>query len=141
MLNNSAPILIGNPDDLTSYSHLCNILDNTGPSGGTPLCKHINEVLIQVRGLEPQLRAHGHKAAVIICTDGEASDGNVAQALEPFKDLPVWIVIRLCTDEERVVQYWNNIDKQLELDLEILDDLVSEAKEVYQYNKWFTYGM
>ena len=141
MLNNAAPILIGNPNEPNTYSFLCNVLDNTSPSGGTPLCRHINEVLMQVRSMEPQLRANGHKAAVVICTDGESSDGDVAAALAPFHSLPVWVVIRLCTDEEKVVQYWNNIDKQLELDLEILDDLVSEAKEIYEYNKWFTYGM
>ena len=32
------------------------------------------------------------------------------------------------------------MDKNLELDLEILDDLLSESKEVFEFNKWFTYG-
>jgi len=27
-------------------------------------------------------------------------------------------VIRLCTDDEKVVSYWNNIDSQLELDMD-----------------------
>ena len=132
--------LVGNPDDHASYQHICQVMDTSGPSGRTPLCKHVNEIAAQVRGMEAQLRQNGHKAAVIICTDGEASDGDVAAALRPLHDLPVWVVLRLCTDEDNVVKYWNNIDSQLELDLEILDDLVSEANEVYQYNKWFSYG-
>lgn len=36
--------------------------------------------------------------------------------------LPVLLVIRLCTSEEAVVQYWNNIDSQLEIDVDVLDD-------------------
>ena len=77
---------------------------------------------------------------MIICTDGAASDGDVAAALKPLHNLPVWVVLRLCTDENDVVSYWNGIDSQLELELEILDDLCSEAKEVYAHNKWFAYG-
>src|SRR5690349_539140 len=75
LLNNAAPIVVGNPGDVQSYANFCQIMDVSNPSGGTPLCRHINEVAAQVRALEPQLRAHGHKAAIIIATDGEASDG------------------------------------------------------------------
>ena len=140
LLNNAAPIVVGNPADMVSYQQLCQVMDNSSPSGGTPLCRHINEIAAQVRAMEPQLRANGHKAAIIICTDGESSDGDVSAALRPLHQLPVWVVLRLCTDEEKVVKYWNHIDSQLELDLEILDDLVSEAEEVHRKNPWFTYG-
>jgi hypothetical protein len=140
MLNNAAPIVVGNPNDQFSYQQLNQILDSSGPAGATPLCRHIREITAQIQAMEPQLRANGHKAAVIICTDGESSDGDVAAALKPLHNLPVWVVLRLCTDESKVVSYWNNIDSQLELELEILDDLVSEAQEVYAHNKWFAYG-
>jgi hypothetical protein len=140
LLNNAAPLVVGNPADNTAYSRLCQIIDSSGPAGGTPLCRHINEIAAQVRGMEPQLRANGHRAAIIICTDGESSDGDVAAALRPLHALPVWVVIRLCTDEANVVNYWNNVDNQLELELEILDDLCSEAAEVHKINPWFTYG-
>ena len=59
------------------------------------------------------LQATGQRVTVIIATDGESSDGDIAAAMAPLKDLPVWVVIRLCTDEDKIVDYWNNIDKVL----------------------------
>mgnify|MGYP003385803387 FL=1 len=50
---------------------------------------------------------------VTIATDGESSDGDIAAAMRPLQALPVWVVIRLCTDDERVVNYWNTIDAQV----------------------------
>jgi precorrin-6B methylase 1 len=64
-------------------------------------------------GLEPSLRANQQKVAVIIATDGESSDGDIATAMAPLAQLPVWVVIRLCTNDEKIVNYWNNIDQQL----------------------------
>ena len=34
---------------------------------------------------------------MIIATDGEASDGEVAKALKPLDRLPVLLILRLCT--------------------------------------------
>lgn len=141
LLNNGAPCVVGNPNDNgAGYQHMMQLLNNSSPGGTTPLCRHIYEITEQVRSMETQLRASGHKAAIVICTDGEASDGDLAAALAPLKSLPVWVVVQLCTGEDNVVSYWNNIDSQLELDLDILDDLESEAKEIYEHNRWFTYG-
>jgi hypothetical protein len=50
--------------------------------------------------------------------------------MRPLEQLPVWIVIRLCTNEEKVVDYWNEIDKELELEMDVLVDLYNDAKEV-----------
>jgi hypothetical protein len=42
----------------------------------------------------------------------------------------VLVILRLCTSEEKVVNYWNNIDQQLELDIDVLDDQYGDAKQV-----------
>jgi len=50
--------------------------------------------------------------------------------MRPLQFLPVVVVIRLCTDEEAIVNYWNAIDEKLEVDIDVLDDIRSEAAEV-----------
>jgi hypothetical protein len=90
--------------------------------------------------MEDQLRQNGQRAVLVIATDGESSDGEIAAAMKPLARLPVWVVVRLCTDEDRIVQYWNNIDNELELEMDVLDDYCSEAAEIFKVNPWLTYG-
>ena len=80
------------------------------------------------------------KACVVICTDGESTDGDLAEAMRPLQDLPVIVVVRLCTDASEVVAYWKGIDERLEVDIDVLDDIRGEAREVSEVNGWFTYG-
>lgn len=112
----------------------------TDPIGRTPLCAQIHQVIQRVREEEPRLRSQHQRAVVTIASDGAATDGNIEQAMRPLRDLPVWCVVRLCTDDDQVVEYWNNIDEDLELDMDVLDDLSGEASEVGASNKWLTYG-
>eukprot|EP00629_Pelagomonadales_sp_RCC1024_P012200 CAMPEP_0119271176 /NCGR_PEP_ID=MMETSP1329-20130426/7866_1 /TAXON_ID=114041 /ORGANISM="Genus nov. species nov., Strain RCC1024" /LENGTH=376 /DNA_ID=CAMNT_0007271219 /DNA_START=149 /DNA_END=1276 /DNA_ORIENTATION=+ len=110
------------------------------PTGRTPLCAQIGAVTQQIRARAAELRASGTKACVVIASDGEATDGDLKAALRPLHDLPVWVVIRLCTDDDRIVQYWNEIDEELELDMDVLDDLCGEAAEVNGAQPWLTYA-
>jgi hypothetical protein len=52
-----------------------------------------------------------------------------------------WIVIRLCTDDPTVVSFYNSLDNHLEFPLEVLDDFLSEAKEVDRHNPWLNYSL
>ena len=114
---------------------------STTPSGSTPLCAAIRQVTAEIRSREPSLRAAGKRAVVVIASDGAAMDGDVHAALRPLKSLPAWVVVRLCTDDDAVVQYWNRVDEDLELDMDVLDDLAGEAAEVTSLNPWLTYPL
>ena len=133
LLNGHPPVTIGTggDDGDTAYKHFLEVLDRS-PTGKTPLCHHIREVTKEIAALAPSLRAHGHRAVVVIATDGESSDGDLATVMAPLQNLPVWVVVRLCTDEDKVVDYWNGIDSQLELDMDVLDDLMATSGSTTQ---------
>ncbi len=141
-LNAASPLQIGydvsQPAD--NFEVLRGLLNDGSPGGGTPLCRHINEIAAIIRQRAPALLAAGKKAVIVIATDGEASDGDVRDALRPLKDLPVWIVLRFCTDEDRIVNLWNSIDSELELNMDVIDDFFGEAEEIHKVNPWLTYG-
>ena len=141
LLNGAPPILLGggDPNEINGHQLLCQRFEES-PNGGTPLCRHIREIIEKVRSLEAFLRQSGQLAAIVIMTDGQSSDGNLAEAMKPLKNLPVHVVVRLCTDDDNVVNYWNNVDSELELQMDVLDDLCGEAQEVTEKNKWLTYG-
>jgi len=140
LLNGYNPIVIGEEEDdgqtLTAFKA---VLEN-GPRGMTPLCKQIREVAAKIRKMAPHLRASNQIVAVTVFTDGEASDGTLSRAMKDLEGLPVWTVVRLCTDEEAIVEYWNDIDGNVELEMDVLDDLAGECEEVMSNNDWITYG-
>ena len=112
---------------------------NTSPGGRTPICGMLGQIHEKILPLADILRGNGQLASIVILTDGEPTDGDILEALTPFEDLPVWIVIRLCTNDQQILDYWNKIDENLELNIEVLADLNEESLEVFTYNPWLTY--
>ena len=141
-LNGGQSIIVGdkNDEDNTKKNELFRRLDR-GPGGLTPLCEKVREVARKVQQQANELRKNGEKASITIFTDGKASDGDIEIALKQLLNLPVWVCIRLCTDEEDVGSYWNQVDDDIELPMDVLDDLKGEALEVTSRNPWLVYGM
>lgn len=138
-LNELNPIMVGVDD--TGYKKLITLLNNKSPNGSTPICKQIDHVVKEITLIAPQLISQGHKAVITILTDGESTDGDISLAMKPLEQLPVWVVVRVCTDDDNIVNYWNNIDNQLELDMDVLDDLWGESIEIFNHqNDFVTYA-
>lgn len=121
------------------------------PRGGTPLTKRIYEIRHNILALKDELEDHGEKIVLVLATDGIPTnlDGESPQevrdefveALKSLEALPVWTVVRLCTNAEDVVDFYNSLDRVAGMSLEVLDDYFTEAKELYSYNKWINYAM
>lgn len=92
-LNGGPPIRVGIPDagETQRFQSLNQRLEDS-PTGGTPLCRHIREVIQEISSMEGQLRASGQKACLVIATDGESGDGDIITAMQPLRNLPVWVV-------------------------------------------------
>jgi hypothetical protein len=135
-------------DDVQEAS---SVMRKTRPGGCTPLTSHILEIHQEVSQMAPELRRAGKKVVIVIATDGLPTDERgygghqhsqeFVEALRRLEGLPVWVVVRLCTDEEDVVQFYNELDGQLELSLEVLDDFHGEGLEVTGLNPWINYAL
>ena len=127
------------------------IIQRCEPIGTTPLASHIWETHYLVRRMAPQLRRERKRVVLVMATDGLPTDedgyvGDAVQedflsALRSLEGLPVWLVVRLCTDETNVTEFYNHLDGLLDLPLEVLDDFLGEAREVHRHNKWLNYSL
>ena len=149
MLNTADPITIGANDgtDEASKQQLLAALDGN-PRNGTPLLKHLKAVRDQIAIRAKDLQLRDQKAVVIIYTDGLPTDGGddpkeaLYNALLPFFELklPVKFVVRICSGDDGLVKFWEDIDDALDLDIDVLDDVFSEGLAVEKANPWLTYG-
>jgi len=126
-------------------------MNMSSPGGVTPLAEHVRTIKTQVEALAPTLRVEGKRVVVVLATDGlpsnhmgvsgQAELNDFTSALRSLEGLPIWLVVRLCTDDSDVVDFYNDLDKQLELSIEVLDNYLDEAKEMYRANPWITYTL
>mmetsp|Transcript_36909 Transcript_36909/g.68107 ORF Transcript_36909/g.68107 Transcript_36909/m.68107 type:complete len:466 (+) Transcript_36909:60-1457(+) len=135
-----------------SVASLMQMLDATGPHGTTPLADRIADISRRVQSEHAGLVQAGQHIMLTIATDGlptakhhtQTTSHDRTQFVQQLKRLmlefPVHVVIRLCTDDNDVVEYYNQVEEDVELPMDVLDDWVSEAKEIYwKGNGWFTY--
>jgi hypothetical protein len=131
-------VRVGYPDgDEAAEIESMEALLRSGPRGRTPLCEALSAIVSSKR------REGGrHRFVLIVASDGASTDGKVGPVMAPLRELSCWTVVRLCTDDSSVVEYWNAVDEELELDMDVLDDLAGEAAEVAAAgNAWLNYGL
>ena len=121
------------------------------PDGVTPLTAQILVIRTRLESVAYALKQLDQQAVIVICTDGLPTNAagettviarqEFVKALKSLETLPVGIVIRLCTNVPDVVDFYNRLDNSLNVSMEVLDDYLSEANEVYPHNKWLNYGL
>jgi len=88
------------------------------------------------------LSVQPHQVAIVIATDGLPNEHvSFLNAMRMMQKLPVYIVVRLCTDDDAAMHFWKTLDLDLNVPVEILDDFESEAHQVYSMNPWITYSL
>merc|ERR1719393_391334 len=125
----------------------------TQPGGLTPLKDRLEEIYQRIRAQHAELAQNGQRIVLVIATDGLPTSNHSAVSSDLHRrelvqilnrlgfELSVFMVIRLTTDDDNVVDYYNQVDAELELPLEVIDDIKSEAKEIQsQGNAWLTYS-
>ena len=127
------------------------ILEEIQPDGVSLLTQHVSSVSERIQSIEHNLRQQGQKAVVVLATDGLPSDqfgestramqDDFIIALKQLQLMPVWIVIRLCTTDREVLNFYRHLDKELERPVDVIGGFLTEAKEVARLNKWLNYAM
>jgi len=146
-LGGDSDFLVGeNADDM---ERAMDTMAKASPGGATPLTEHVYAIREMIAPMAPNLRAKGQRVVVVIATDGLPTNAEgygggeetnrFVTALRSLEGLPVWVVIRLCTDSKQVATFYNELDSQLEMSLEVIDDFFHEAKEVHRHNPWLNY--
>lgn len=116
-------------------------LTRHSPSGTTPLGARVDNICQRLCRSLAELQGSGRKVILTIATDGVPnSRPELVSALRQLMArLPVHVVIRLCTDESNVVDFYNDLDKDMEMPLDIVDDFWGEAGEIRRHNPWLLY--
>jgi len=118
-------------------------LQRISPAGVTPLTMHLQRINRSIQHFK-------EKIVLVLATDGRPTDNfgySSAEVDRAFENAlreiqsKAWVVIRLCTNEESILEYYQRLDDQMELSLEVLDDYLGEAQEVYTHNPWLTYSL
>ena len=130
------------------------------PTGYTPLTDHLIRIEMQLlqclKEEEENCQRNGggrkimEKFVVVLATDGIPTnsmgkrsaqvDRDFEAAMKRLQDL-AYIVVRLCTNETKVIEYYNDLDDSLQLFMDVLDDYFDEAKEVRRANPVITYSL
>lgn len=131
-------------------SRLKALLHKIRPTGApTPIHYHLQELLPAIQAILPQLEAESRRLVISVCTDSIPTDADGMEnqqivseflmTLQQLMEWPVQVVIRLLTDEERVVGFYQRLPSDMG-SLQVLDVYVSECEQVQKYNPWLHYG-
>ena len=139
-MNKQKVVVVGQSNDGGESLARAIVLLSEAPRADSPICKAVNEVVIKMRAMEDELRESGKKALLIILTDGASSDGDVVAALKQLEGMPIQIIIRVSSDDNVVIEYWNDVNTSIDVNVIVLDEIEHEGVQIEEVNSWLTYG-
>jgi len=126
------------------------LLRSVFPLGCMPLSHRIREIYQEILLMEPMLRSSGQRVLLVIATDTFPTDDlgmfsvefqqEFISNLRLLEGLPVWLVVRLCTNDATVSEFYNSLDSKVELSIDVLKYFKDEAVEIQKSNPWINYG-
>jgi len=140
------------PKDITSeMNQVRTIMTTAGPHlPKNPLAHQIRSVHRGISKEESRLSSQRKHVTFVISTQGVPTDRHgktgpavlrdCEQAFSSLSKLPVKIVLRICTDDSKVMDIYNLFDSKMN-GCDVLDDYWAESIEVYLHNPWLAYGI
>lgn len=125
------------------------LLGNITPKGTTPLLPRIEEVVQELKAnTDGDVNAHVTFVTDGIPTDEEGKkmslDEVANKLLDLFptsdEDISTTVVIQIATDDEKVVSFYNDLDRKIgeNLQIDVMVDLNSEQQEINRAgNSWY----
>ena len=111
----------------------------TPTMGYAPMSYHIQKLKRAIDKVSPRLVSEGKHTTIVICTQGIPTDveGNTGkhvlkeykETLASFGKMPVKVIFRLCTDDVKVLDMYNNFDNNLD-GIDCIDDYWGEVRFV-----------
>jgi hypothetical protein len=124
------------------------IVVHSRPGGNTPLAIHLKDILASLQLADPKC-LKDKQISMMIVTDGLPTDSEgekgedvnkeFVDTLYEFQTFPVSIVVRLLTNEQQVVDFYRNLERQGD-NLTVIGDFLGEAKLVAKHNPWLNYA-
>eukprot|EP00928_Gymnodinium_smaydae_P064247 TRINITY_DN47641_c0_g1_i1.p1 TRINITY_DN47641_c0_g1~~TRINITY_DN47641_c0_g1_i1.p1 ORF type:complete len:365 (+),score=44.52 TRINITY_DN47641_c0_g1_i1:77-1171(+) len=141
VLNPSSFAYVQKPSVGTASFHMLEIaMQIPSPHGSTPLDKFVHDATHEMQ-TDPDFMKKKHPI-FIIATDGEANDRNkfVEELRQLIRTSRHWrIVVRLTQGSESLIDFYNNLDKEIGAPMDVLDDYKAEAQEIHKLNDFFAY--
>ena len=123
LLNRADTVTVGLENDLSVNLGRVQCLMADVPRGETPICKKVREVIAKMKEIEGSLRDANLIALLIILSDGPATDGDLVSEMKPLEGMPVQVIVRVCSDESPVIEYWHDVNAQCDINFLVLDDI------------------
>lgn len=134
--------IVNTPNDFTSNIIKPDLdelyrLSQTNTLGNFSLNESINTILMDI---DQKITVMNKKIHIVITTDSEPTDTNILNILNGLIEKQfIDITIRLCTDDPRILDYWQIIDELTGYKLNIVNNIYVKTTKILLYNPWLSY--